>query len=42
MAIGENIMDSIIKDIRYGFRSLLEAPGFTLIAIGCARARHRR
>jgi putative ABC transport system permease protein len=26
-------MDSIIKDIRYGFRSLLKRPGFTLIAL---------
>src|SRR5256885_11382495 len=26
-------MDSIIKDIRYGFRSLLKRPGFTAIAL---------
>ncbi|HEY6245822.1 MAG TPA: hypothetical protein VIX17_17860 [Pyrinomonadaceae bacterium] len=26
-------MDSIIKDIRYGVRSLLKQPGFTAIAI---------
>ncbi|HEX6719261.1 MAG TPA: ABC transporter permease [Pyrinomonadaceae bacterium] len=26
-------MDSIIKDIRYGFRSLLKRPGFTVIAL---------
>ena len=27
------IMESIIKDIRYGFRSLLKRPGFTAIAL---------
>jgi hypothetical protein len=27
------VMDSIIKDIRYGFRSLLKRPGFTAIAM---------
>ena len=26
-------MDSIIKDIRYGFRGLLKRPGFTVIAL---------
>ena len=26
-------MESIIKDIRYGFRSLLKRPGFTVIAL---------
>src|SRR4026207_625748 len=26
-------MDSIIKDIRYGFRSLLKRPAFTAIAV---------
>ena len=26
-------MDSIIKDIRYGFRSLLKRPGFTVVAL---------
>ena len=26
-------MDSIIKDIRYGFRSLMKRPAFTAIAV---------
>src|SRR5262249_34027810 len=30
---GEDIMDSLIKDIRYGVRSLMSRPGFTLISI---------
>src|SRR6185503_5498781 len=30
---GPEIMDSIIKDIRYGVRGLLKRPGFTVIAL---------
>jgi hypothetical protein len=32
-AIGNKIMDSIIKDIRYGVRGLLKHPGFTAIVV---------
>ena len=32
-AIGTKIMDSIIKDIRYGVRGLLKHPGFTAIVV---------
>src|SRR5438105_3108801 len=33
MLIGDNCMDSIIKDIRFAIRKLLQRPGFTLIAV---------
>jgi predicted permease len=33
LAIGNNVMDSIIKDIRYGVRGLLKHPGFTAIVV---------
>ena len=33
MVIGDNCMDSIIKDIRFAIRKLLQRPGFTLIAV---------
>ncbi|HXS00484.1 MAG TPA: ABC transporter permease [Pyrinomonadaceae bacterium] len=33
LPIGDLIMDSIIKDIRYGVRGLLKRPGFTAIAL---------
>ena len=32
-AIGNQIMDSIIKDIRYGVRGLLKHPGFTALVV---------
>jgi len=32
-AIGNNIMDTLLKDLRYGFRSMLRRPGFTAIAL---------
>jgi putative ABC transport system permease protein len=32
-AIGNNMMDSIIKDIRFGIRGLLKRPAFTAIAV---------
>src|SRR5207237_8623368 len=33
MVIGDNCMDSIIKDIRFAIRKLLQRPGFTLVAV---------
>src|SRR5215211_5220420 len=33
LAIGNLMMDSIIKDIRYGLRSMLKRPAFTVIAL---------
>ena len=34
-------MDSIIKDIRYGFRSLMKRPAFTAVAVITIASRHR-
>src|SRR6202040_1708137 len=33
LAKGSDLMESLIKDIRYGVRSLWKHPGFTLIAL---------
>src|SRR5687767_4563291 len=33
LAIGNNVMETLFKDLRYGIRSLLKHPGFTAIAV---------
>ncbi len=32
-AIGNNVMETLFKDIRYGIRSLLKQPGFTAVVV---------
>jgi hypothetical protein len=32
-AVGKNILETILRDIRYGVRSLLGRPGFRAIAV---------
>src|SRR5687768_17483423 len=32
-AIGNDLMETLFKDIRYGVRGLLKRPGFTVIAL---------
>src|SRR5882724_6358509 len=32
-AIGNDLMETLIKDIRFGIRSLIKRPGFTSIAV---------
>ena len=42
LAWGWEWLESFLKDIAYGLRSLLRSPALTAVALALARPRHRR